>query len=269
MNKRILITGASVAGPTLAWWLQYYGYEVTVLEKQPKFRDGGQNIDVRGVATTVLERMGLLQAVKDRNTGEQGFSFVDAENVVIAEFDKEELGSNGLTAELEILRGQLAGILYDHTCEHVEYRFGDSIKHIEELETGVQVSFEKGEQELFDLVIVAEGANSSTRQLLFSSEVSRKPYDLYLAYFTIPHSSTDSQIARWYNAVGGRSLCLRPDNTGTARALLGWQHPSDGLENLPHDQQKKRLHEIFADAGWEATRLLAGLDEATTSTWKG
>ena len=61
MNKRIFITGASVAGPTLAWWLQYYSYEVTVLEKQPKFHDGGQNIDVRGVATTVLERMGLLK----------------------------------------------------------------------------------------------------------------------------------------------------------------------------------------------------------------
>lgn len=64
MAKRILITGASIAGPALAWWLHHFGMEVTVVERAPEFRDGGQNIDVRGAARTVLERMGLFKAVK-------------------------------------------------------------------------------------------------------------------------------------------------------------------------------------------------------------
>jgi 2-polyprenyl-6-methoxyphenol hydroxylase-like FAD-dependent oxidoreductase len=259
--KNILITGASVAGPTLAWWLHRFGFAVTVVERAPAFRDGGQNIDVRGAGRTVLERMGLSDVVKNHGTGEQGFAFVDENDAVVAEFDEADLGSS-FTAELEILRGDLARLLYEHSRAHVTYRFGDSIKAVAESETGVRVTFGHGEPAQFDVVVVAEGANSSTRQLLFGDEVIRKPYDLYVAYFTIPRAVGDDKIARWYNAPGGRSLCLRPDNTGTTRALLGLQQAPAGYEDLPPEAQKKLLHDLFADAGWEAPRIVAGLDAA-------
>ncbi|NML67508.1 FAD-binding monooxygenase [Hymenobacter sp. RP-2-7] len=262
MNQRVLVTGASIAGPTLAWWLHHYGFDVTVVERAPEFRDGGQNIDVRGAARPILERMGLLQAVKDHNTGEQGFAYVDEHNEPVAEFDNDQVGGEGLTAELEILRGDLARLLYDHSREQVRYRFGDTIEKVEQTDAGVRVTFAHGEPEQFDLVVAAEGANSSTRQLLFEAEVTRKPYDLYVAYFTIARAAGDGQIARAYNAPGGRGLWLRPDNTDTTRALLLWQHEPAGYENLPVAAQKQKLHEVFADAGWEAPRIVAGLDAA-------
>lgn len=262
MAKRILITGASIAGPALAWWLHRFGMDVTVVERAPEFRDGGQNIDVRGAARQVLERMGLFEAVKAHGTGEQGFAFVDENDEVVAEFDEDQLGSNSFTAELEILRGDLARLLYEHSRDHVTYRFGDYITALEETTTEVAVTFAHGGQQHFDLVVVAEGANSATRQLLFGHEVARKPYDLYVAYFTIARAEGDSEIARWYNAPGGRGLCLRPDNKGTTRALLTLQQEPAGYEHLPPHEQKALLQQRFGDAGWEAPRILAGLATA-------
>ncbi|HEY0816250.1 MAG TPA: hypothetical protein VGE11_23490 [Pseudonocardia sp.] len=56
----VLISGASIAGPTLAFWLHRMGHEVTVVELSAAVRDGGYPIDLRGVAVDVIERMGLL-----------------------------------------------------------------------------------------------------------------------------------------------------------------------------------------------------------------
>jgi 2-polyprenyl-6-methoxyphenol hydroxylase-like FAD-dependent oxidoreductase len=262
MTKRILITGASIAGPALAWWLHHFGMEVTVVERAPEFRDGGQNIDVRGAARTVLERMGLFEAVKAQGTGEQGLAFVDENDEIVAEFDEAQLGSNSFTAELEILRGDLARLLYDHSRAQVTYRFGDHLTALEEIGEEVAVTFAHGGSQRFDLVVVAEGAASATRQLLFGPEVTRKPYDLYVAYFTIPRADGDGDIARWYNAPGGRGLCLRPDNKGTTRALLTLQQAPAGYEHLPPAEQQALLQQRFADAGWQAPRILAGLATA-------
>ncbi|MGI4737381.1 MAG: FAD-dependent monooxygenase [Janthinobacterium lividum] len=144
MARHILITGASIAGPALAWWLQRFGLRVTVVERAPAFREGGQNIDVRGAGREVLARMGLLQAVKDAGTGETGLAFVDEHNEVVAEFDQGDAGSNGPTAELEILRGDLAHLLYEHRREAITYRFGDRITAVTETAAGVQVTFAHG-----------------------------------------------------------------------------------------------------------------------------
>ena len=87
MARRILITGASIAGNTAAWWLGRSGFDVTVVERAPAFRDGGQNIDVRGVGRTVLRRMGLERAALDSGTGEEGTSWIDGQGRVAARFD--------------------------------------------------------------------------------------------------------------------------------------------------------------------------------------
>ncbi|WP_244490335.1 FAD-dependent monooxygenase [Rhizobium sp. Root708] len=97
--RRILITGASVAGNALAWWLTERGFDVTVVERHPQFRDGGQNVDVRGAGREVLKRMGLEQAVAGSGTGETGVRFVDADNKTVAQFGVDEFGADGPTAE--------------------------------------------------------------------------------------------------------------------------------------------------------------------------
>ena len=108
--RRILITGARVAGIALAWWLTNRGFDVTVVERHPHFRDGGQNVDIRGAGREVLKKMGLAQAVAGSGTGEKGVLFVDADDKTNAQFRVHEVVADGPTDELEILRGDLARI---------------------------------------------------------------------------------------------------------------------------------------------------------------
>lgn len=260
MAHRILVTGASVAGSTLAWWLAHLGNEVTVVERAPAFRDGGQNIDVRGVGREVLRRMGLERRALDHGTGEIGTAWVDGQGRIVARFLTEDLGGDGPTAEMEILRGDLARILYEAARHRVHYRFGDSIEAIEEDASAAVVTFASGRAARYDAVVIAEGVGSATRELVFPGENAPRWMDLTIAYFTIPRVPSDDRLWRWFNATGGRSISLRPDQNGTTRAMLSMQQPPAGDQNWDADRQKAFLQHRFADAGWQAERVLAGLE---------
>lgn len=262
MTNRILVTGASIAGPTVAWWLARAGFDVTVVERAPAFREGGQSIDIRGAARTVIARMGLEEIIRDHLTGERGIAFVRADNSEVVRFDADGFQGNGPTAEFEILRGELGKILVDAGRDRIRYIFGDRIRTLEQDGNGVRVGFENGTDGTFDCVIVAEGIGSATRRLVFGDAVKRRPFNLYTSYFTIPKGGTDSAIARIYSAPGGRGLAVRPDNMGTTRAALSFLSTPDGLERQSTDVQKRVLRERFADAGWETDRILDGMDSA-------
>jgi 2-polyprenyl-6-methoxyphenol hydroxylase-like FAD-dependent oxidoreductase/tryptophan-rich sensory protein len=260
MSRPVLITGASVAGNTAAWWLARAGFDVTVVERTPEFRDGGQNIDVRGPAREVLRRMGLEQAALDQGTGEEGTAWVEADGSVAARFVTAEMGTDGPTAEMEILRGDLARLLYEPAREMATYRFGDSIARVEQDGEAAIVTFASGATERYDAVIVAEGVGSATRELVFPGENAPRPMDLTIAYFIIPRTADDDRMWRWFNAPGGRGVSLRPDRHGTTRAMLSVQHAAAGEGEWNVARQKAWLRKTFVDAGWQSTRVLDGMD---------
>jgi 2-polyprenyl-6-methoxyphenol hydroxylase-like FAD-dependent oxidoreductase len=257
-SKTVLISGASIAGPTLAYWLTQFGFQTTIVERADSLRLGGQNIDISGTAQKIVGYMGLEGAIRAANTGERGVRFVDENDITKAELPKGE--SNIGTRELEILRGDLAEILYTHTKESVEYLFGDQITQLNDGTDGVSVTFQSGTVRSFDLVVCADGIRSKTRSLIFGDEPTVRPLGLYMAYFTVPRTATDSAWARWYNAPGSRVIFIRPDNVGTTRASFSFLSEPRGYERLPPAEQKVILQTTFADAGWEAPRLLAELD---------
>ncbi len=261
MARRILVTGASIAGNTAALCLGRRGFDVTVVEKAPGFRDGGQNVDVRGVGREVLRRMGLERAALDGGTGEEGTAWVDARGRAAAQVLTAELGTDGPTAEMEILRGDLARLLHDAARPHAAFRFGDAVARIEPAEDAVDVTFEGGRTGRYDLVIVAEGVGSPTRGRVFPGENRPRPMDLTVAYLTIPRTAGDDRLWRWYMATGGRSVSLRPDRHGTTRAMLMLHGRSRGEGEWDAARQKAMLRERFADAGWEASRVLAAMDD--------
>jgi 2-polyprenyl-6-methoxyphenol hydroxylase-like FAD-dependent oxidoreductase len=262
-RPRILIAGASIAGPALAFWLARYGWEATVVERAPAFRDGGQNIDVRGAAREVLRRAGLEDAVKAATTGELGTRFVDRGGRVVAEFPAGESDTDGATAEVEVLRGDLARILVEAGSGDVAYRFGDRITGIEDGPDDVRVTFEHAPDERFDLVVAADGIRSSTRDFVFPGTRIR-PLGMEMTYLTVPRTGDDEAWWYWYNAPGGRNVTLRPDRHGTTRAVLAtmladrWAAPA----RRSPDEQRAFLREHFADAGWQAQRVLDALDDA-------
>jgi 2-polyprenyl-6-methoxyphenol hydroxylase-like FAD-dependent oxidoreductase len=126
-STRVLVAGASIAGPALAHWLRRRGAEVTVVERAPELRPGGQAVDARGVAREVIRRMGLDSAVRAACTETAGAHTVDAGGNVLETFSADDEGGDGYISEIEILRGDLSRVLHDDTRDGVEYVFGDRI----------------------------------------------------------------------------------------------------------------------------------------------
>ncbi|GAA1957252.1 FAD-dependent monooxygenase [Amycolatopsis minnesotensis] len=256
MSRTVLVSGASIAGPALAYWLRRHGMTPTVVERAPEPRPGGQTVDLRGAGRTVIERMGLEPAARDRVTHEEGLRFVDARGRVRASFAADALGGDGFVTELELLRGELADLLYQHTRHDAEYVFGDEITALTDTGEGVDVRFRNGSSRNFDLVVLADGLRSRTRDLVFADIARTRSFGLCTAYFTIPRSTSDGRWARWYNAPGRRVVLLRPDNQGTTRATLSFLTPRPGLERLNRPAQQEFLCRHYSGAGWETPRVL-------------
>lgn len=259
-SKKVLISGASIAGPTLAYWLNKYGFGVTVVERSPELRLGGQNIDIRDAASRIVEKMGIADDILAANTGELGIQFIDKKNNIRASFPAN--GDDSFTGEMEIIRGDLVNILYNHTKNDVTYLFGKYITAIDETGQGVAVTYSDGQTAHFDLVIAADGVRSKTRELMFGNEAELKYIGIYNAYLTIPKTATDTSWARWYNAPGSRVVMLRPDNEGSTRASFSFLSPDKGYQKLPRAEQKRVLVEKISDAGWEAPRLVKAIQES-------
>ncbi len=262
-ERTALIAGAGIAGPALAFWLKRYGLYPVVVERAEELRLGGQNIDIRGAGREVTRRMGIECEIRAATTGEKGLRFVDRYNAIKAEFPAGTSDSDGFTAEVEILRDNLARILYEKTRNGTEYVFGDYITGLREHDGGVTASFAKGNARDFDIVVAADGIRSRTRSIVFGDEPCIRDLGMYMAYLTIPRIPSDKPWWYWYNAPGRRTIQLRPDNVGTTRVLLSFMSETRGYEKLDEGEQKKILRRVFHDAGWEASRVLSALDEAS------
>ncbi|ADG79030.1 Monooxygenase FAD-binding protein OS=Tsukamurella paurometabola (strain ATCC 8368 / DSM / CCUG 35730 / CIP 100753 / JCM 10117 / KCTC 9821 / NBRC 16120 /NCIMB 702349 / NCTC 13040) OX=521096 GN=Tpau_2424 PE=4 SV=1 [Tsukamurella paurometabola] len=262
-HPRVLIAGASIAGPALAHWLSRRGATVTVVERAPALRPGGQAVDARGVAKEVIARMGLDAQVRAACTDTAGAYVVDEAGTVLETFRAEDDDGDGFIAEIEILRGDLSQVLYDATRDAVDYRFGDRITELTQDANGVDVTFTSGTRERYDLVIGADGLHSSLRALVFG------PHERYvrhlghaLAFYTVPN---EFGLDRWLITceARGRTAGLRPIRDATlGMALFSFSAPEFTLDHRDIAAQKRVLRERMAGLGWLTPRILAHLDDA-------
>src|SRR6478735_9065184 len=168
---RILISGASVAGPVLAYWLNRYGFAVTVVERAPALRKaGGHAVDLFRPAMDIIDGMGLIKPVQARKTGTEWLSFRAGNSARVHELAVGRLMRVVSDRHVEIMRDDLGEILYEATRHDVEYLFGDSIAAMDEHADGIDVTFERGPARRFDLVIGADGLHSNVRRLVFGAE---------------------------------------------------------------------------------------------------
>jgi 2-polyprenyl-6-methoxyphenol hydroxylase-like FAD-dependent oxidoreductase len=262
-NRNVLISGASIAGPALAFWLKRYGFSPTIVEKAPALREGGQAIDVLGTATEVVRRMGLLDRVHEMSTGKRGTSYVDAAGKARASISSETFNGVGANGDTEIQRGDLARLLYEATRDDVEYLFGDSITALVQDDNGVLVSFEHAAPRMFDLVIGADGAHSHTRTLAFGPEADfARHMGYYISIYTIPNFL---ELDRWeldYNTPGAIAGAYSARENTEAKAIFAWASDPIDYDYRDAAQQKKIVADTFAGQGWQVPELLAHLDDA-------
>ncbi|MED7818588.1 MULTISPECIES: FAD-dependent monooxygenase [unclassified Francisella] len=180
---RIAINGAGVAGLSLAWWLEKYGFEVTVFEKKQKLPTEGYLINCWGSGYDVLKKTGLLNNIKDKvinlkhikcyNHTAQNSNSVEVSSIIRKNYGKF----------ISIRRSDLLSIIYND-LEKTNVIFGTSISSFEDVDDKVIVERSDGKRESFDIIIGADGFHSHIRSLTFKEE-EYKDVDIntYIASF--------------------------------------------------------------------------------------
>ncbi|WP_220207881.1 FAD-dependent monooxygenase [Reticulibacter mediterranei] len=262
-NKNILISGASIGGPALAYWLARYGFHPTVVEQAPALREGGYAIDIRGAARLVSERMGIMEAVREATTKARGMSYVNSANKVQANMTVDQLGGEGIVSEFEILRGDLSHILYAVTKDTTEYIFNDSITSLVQNEDGVRVTFRRSEPRTFDLVIGADGLHSNVRALTFGDE---SQFIRHLGYYvSIFTAANHMHLDHWqlvYNMPGKLAGIYSSRQNSEAKAMFYFTSPPLSYDRHNSQEQKEIVAKMFAGEGWEIPQLLKAMQDA-------
>jgi 2-polyprenyl-6-methoxyphenol hydroxylase-like FAD-dependent oxidoreductase len=259
-NPNVLISGASVAGPALAYWLGRYGFDPTVVEVAPALRGGGYAVDFRGPAhLQVLERMGVLEELRRLQTGGSPLRFVDETGRTLLHLPGEFAGG-----DVEVLRSDLSRVLYEHSRDTTEYRFGDAIAAMTQTAGGVQVTFERGPERTFDLVIGADGLHSNVRGLTFGPESRSVSFlGYHLAGWEVPNHLELGPESLMYNVPGKlASVGGHHRDPTTASTLFVFASPQLDYDRRDLEQQKKLLADAYAGIGWEVPTLLEALWDA-------
>lgn len=263
-TMRVLISGASIAGPALAYWLHRYGFEVTIIERAPALRAGGFGVDIRGAAITVLKRMGILDQIRAADTHMAGVYFVNSKGKIEGQISEASMG-NQKGLDIEIMRDDLSNILYDLTKGTVEYIWGDSITSIHETEAGAEVQFINGKPQTFDLVIGADGLHSNVRTLIFGDEAQfKRTLGCYISIFTL-ENYLNLDYRQLLYTIPGKTVGMYSvrDNT-EARGMLLFQSEALKYDRYDTKSQKKLIENVFADhTGWETSHLLKTMKEST------
>ncbi|MFH8359745.1 FAD-dependent monooxygenase [Streptomyces anulatus] len=266
-GRTVLISGASIAGPALAYWLNRHGFAVTVVEKAGTIRDGGYPIDVRGTALDVVRRMGILPRLRDAHIDLRRLTFLDEDGSEVAAVDPHAVTGGVAGRDLEVRRGALADALHEAVRDDVEFLFDDSIDILHQHRHGVDVTFRGGGRRTFDLVVGADGLHSHTRRLQFGPE---ELFHRYLGYcfagFTLRNTFGLVRETVMWNAPGRAAVLYAVgdgDGDGDVHGFLNFARPEPPFDAIRDPEaQRDLVAEVFDGAGWEVPGMLAALRDA-------
>lgn len=273
---KVLVVGASIAGPSTAYWLAKAGAQVTVIERFPELRRAGQAVDIRTAGVSVMRKIqGMEAQVKAKSTQEEGICFVDDKG--------EPLGTiratgnpdqQSLISEYEILRGDLSTILFDLTKdnENIRYVFSEqvsSMQHKDSEDGPTTVEFMNGSAKTeYDLVVACDGAASRTRAMGLNCGVRDHVVsaNIWTAYFSVPDDLLNgSKIGHGCSAVRGRAVTINTDPGGFSRVMLMNIDPGDKNGSISSFQDassqgiesvKKLVSQHYQDVGWKTQQAL-------------
>ena len=280
MSKlRVLVVGASIAGPTAAYWLAKAGATVTVIERFPSLRTAGQNIDIRTAGVSVMRKMpGMEEAVRSKLYKLDGLSFVRDNGrpygVIKSTGNPDQ---QSLLSEYEIFRGDLSQTIVDLTKDNqnIKYIFGEQIASMQQPSEDngpVKIEFANGlPPSEYDLVVACDGSHSRTRAMALNCGVRDhiKPTNCWAAYFSIKDDLLQgSKLGKAHSAVGGRFISLGPDPTGRNRVTLMSLHPAENRDvTLPFreamkagdDALKNFVSKRYQGVAWKTEEILKGM----------
>ncbi|KAH7414458.1 hypothetical protein DE146DRAFT_600596 [Phaeosphaeria sp. MPI-PUGE-AT-0046c] len=286
MPLNILVVGAGCAGPAFSQLLTKADskHKITVIERFPALRTGGQQLDLKAEGIPIAKGMGILDALKAACVHESGMKLVDKNGTSLMQFginDPSKGQGSNLTNEYEIMRGDMVKIFYDASIRErqqadsagsspgsLEYKFGSTITHLEQSGKGTTVTYSDGQKTHYDLVVAADGQNSRTRRMGFGEDVSAKGFrsiGVHAAFYEIPRIDFNDNDARIFFAPGNRMIMTRSGDRSKTQVYLFLMKNKERHERMkavhkqPLAQQKEVWTEIYKNVGWESEKFLEGM----------
>ena len=257
---RVLVSGASIAGPVLAYWLTHQGFDVTVVERAPSLRKaGGHAVDLFRPAMEISAKMGVLEDIEALATGTTRMTIYRGAQPRPTEIDLAKVYAATSDRHVEIMRDDLSEIYHNAGRDDVEYVFGDSITGID---IHGEVTFEHMPARTFDVVVGADGLHSNVRRLTFGEEAGLTRFlGGYLAVVSAPRGLANPGDMMCHVDVGRLAGIYTADHLDDARAVFLFR----AREQLDYDhrdtvRQQDVLREAFSGMHPEVDRWLAEVD---------
>lgn len=267
----VLISGASIAGPTLAFWLDKFGYDVTVVERAPGPRKGGYAVDLRGPAMEVVERMGIVPRLAQSHINVEKVTFLDGEGTPAGIIRPQAVSGGVAGRDLEVPRTALMETVLDAISDNVEFRYNESIATIEQGADKVHVTFASGNEGTFDLVFGADGVNSGTRKMTIDPNAECLKYLGYCYVgFSIPNFlDVWNENVSW-NIPGKAAVIFSTSDRKNANAFMEFLTDNPPYERMRSDRDVCKLfRETFSGHGWQVPKLLELMEEADDLFYDG
>ena len=261
---RILISGASISGPVLAYWLTRYGFDVTIVERAPALRKtGGHAVDLFRPAMEISEKMGVLPKIEALATGTNTARIYREGARQPVRVDLTKAVGAASDRHVEIMRDDLSAAYYDAGHDRVGYLFGDSITAIS---PDGEVTFERAAPCRYDVVVGADGLHSNVRRLVFGEDAGRAQFlGGYLAVLSVPKSLAHEGEMVVHLGVGRLAGIYTAQPLDDARALFMFRSTEE-LEYHYRDalRQKELLRAAFAGKHAMVDGWLDELDRTPT-----
>jgi 2-polyprenyl-6-methoxyphenol hydroxylase-like FAD-dependent oxidoreductase len=246
----VLISGAGIAGATLAALLGRAGHEVTVVERDQGVRSSGNPVDVRKGAYQVAERLGVMSRLQDAATKVRELIFVDNAGRRVA-----SMRTRQSDREVEVPRADLSAILVEAGRGDAEFLFDEMINKLHPDGRGVEVIFDRAAPRRFDLVVGADGINSGVRRLAFGPEADFvEPLGMYVATATLGVPLERDDLVIMHNEPG-TAVALHP---GTGVSGVAFMFRSEvRIDHRDPDAGRQLLIKVYRDVGWRTEELLS------------
>lgn len=260
-----LVSGASFAGLSTAFWLHQLGYQVTIVEVAGDLRKGGTPVDIQDGTIGIAERMGILDDIKSRSLPPRPTQFKAPDGSTLATQAPEAGGEHDSARGYEIERDDLLDILFKKIDGKVEIMFGNSITSLQDDGAAVRVTFAQGPARVFALVFGCDGNHSAVRRLHFGPEAQYSHFlGLYFSIAIIDKLVVEANTTQIFS-VPGRTVMLNSYENKTDVVFCFHEAREIPYDYRDEDQQRRIVQERFAGLGWHVPALLDEVRHADNS----
>jgi 2-polyprenyl-6-methoxyphenol hydroxylase-like FAD-dependent oxidoreductase len=262
-NKSVLVSGASFAGLTTAYWLNRFGYQVTVVEIAKDLKKGGTPVNIGEKAKDILKGMGLFEQVQANRLKMEGVELKNSDDVTEGSL-RSPPDAASPDGDWEIERDALLDMMFDSVKNDVEFVFDNSIEALDETKDDVRVSLKDGSQRSFSLLFGCDGNHSRVRKLQFGDEAEFTHFlGQYFSITIVNKLLIKESTTQMYN-VPGKAVMLNAYNNKTDIVLCFSSEKEVPYDYRDEEQQRNIISEQFTGLGWRTSELLKEISKSKT-----